>query len=95
MLFYSFFNTLIGHSVTVELKNDLTITGKLVSVDQFLNIKLNDISVLDHQKYPHMDSVKSCFIRGSVVRYVSLSKDLVDTALLQDATRREAQQPKN
>ena len=53
-LFYSFFNTLIGHSVTVELKNDLTITGKLVSVDQFLNIKLNDISVLDQQKYPHM-----------------------------------------
>jgi hypothetical protein len=29
------------------------------------------------------------FIRGSVVRYVQMSKDAVDFELLQDATRRE------
>ena len=40
--------------VIVELKNDLSIKGKLHSVDQYLNIKLNDISVLEEQKYPHM-----------------------------------------
>ncbi|KAG0727323.1 U6 snRNA-associated Sm-like protein LSm2 [Chionoecetes opilio] len=37
-------------------------------------------------------SVKNCFIRGSVVRYVQLPVDEVDTQLLQDAARREAQQ---
>lgn len=40
--------------MTVELKNDLQIRGTLVSVDQFLNIKLDDVSVVDEQKYPHM-----------------------------------------
>jgi U6 snRNA-associated Sm-like protein LSm2 len=30
------------------------------------------------------------FIRGSVVRYVHLPAAAIDTALLQDATRREA-----
>ncbi|KAJ3185834.1 U6 snRNA-associated Sm-like protein LSm2 [Gaertneriomyces sp. JEL0708] len=91
MLFYSFFKTLVGKQVTVELKNDLQIQGTLVSVDQFLNIKLDNISVTDERKYPHMMSVKNCFIRGSVVRYVSLPPQFVDTALLQDAARRDAQ----
>jgi hypothetical protein len=34
-------------------------------------------------------SVKNCFIRGSVVRYVQIPKNEVDTDLLQDAARRE------
>lgn len=33
-------------------------------------------------------SVKNVFIRGSVVRYVHLPGQAVDTALLEDATRR-------
>ncbi|KAJ1719469.1 U6 snRNA-associated Sm-like protein LSm2 [Coemansia erecta] len=91
MLFYSFFKTQVGQQVTVELKNDLAIQGTLESVDQFLNFKLKDITVVDEERYPHMMSVKNCFIRGSVVRYVQLSPPTVDTALLQDAARREAQ----
>lgn len=39
-------------------------------------------------------SVKNCFIRGSVVRYVQLPAEEVDTSLLQDATRKEAAQNK-
>ncbi|KAK6930050.1 LSM domain, eukaryotic/archaea-type [Dillenia turbinata] len=35
-------------------------------------------------------SVRNCFIRGSVVRYVQLPPDGVDVDLLHDATRREA-----
>ncbi|KAJ2396370.1 U6 snRNA-associated Sm-like protein LSm2, partial [Coemansia sp. RSA 2603] len=57
----------------------------------FLNFKLKDITVVDEERYPHMMAVKNCFIRGSVVRYVQLSPPTVDTALLQDAARREAQ----
>jgi small nuclear ribonucleoprotein (snRNP)-like protein len=49
--------------VTVELKNDISIRGTLKSVDQYLNIKLDDITVLDELKYPHLSSVKNIFIR--------------------------------
>ena len=42
--------------MTVELKNDLEIKGILVSVDQFLNIKLDDIKVVDEERFPHMAS---------------------------------------
>jgi U6 snRNA-associated Sm-like protein LSm2 len=94
MLFYSFFKSLVGKDVVVELKNDLSICGTLHSVDQYLNIKLVDISITDTDKYPHMLSVKNCFIRGSVVRYVQLPSDEIDTQLLQDATRKESQQSK-
>lgn len=76
--------------VTVELKNDLCITGTLHSVDQYLNIKLHDIKVDNPDQYPHMLSVRNCFVRGSVVRYIQLPQGSVDTELLHDATRREA-----
>lgn len=84
----SFFKTLTNHVVTVELKNDIRIRGTLKSVDQYLNIKLDDIDVLDLDKYPHLSSVKNMFIRGSVVRYVVLPQAEVDRGLLEDATRR-------
>eukprot|EP00951_Prasinocladus_malaysianus_P044996 scaffold590839_cov53-Prasinocladus_malaysianus.AAC.1 len=54
MLFYSYFKTLVGKEVSVELKNDLTITGTLHSVDQYLNIKLQNTHVDNEEKYPHM-----------------------------------------
>ncbi len=53
-LFFSYFKELVGKVVTVELKNDLAITGILHSVDQYLNIKLEDTRVVDEAKYPHM-----------------------------------------
>ncbi|ESZ92817.1 small nuclear ribonucleoprotein LSM2 [Sclerotinia borealis F-4128] len=92
MLFFSFFKTLVDSEVTVELKNDIQIKGILKSVDQYLNIKLDDIQVVEELKYPHLSSVKNVFIRGSVVRYVHLPGGAVDTTLLEDATRREAAQ---
>ncbi|KAL6076238.1 U6 snRNA-associated Sm-like protein LSm2 [Balamuthia mandrillaris] len=95
MLFYSFFKSLVGKEVTVELKNDLAIRGILHSVDQYLNIKLEDISVVDEEKYPHMLSVRNCFIRGSVVRYVQIPAKEVVPELLQDSARIEAREAKN
>lgn len=43
----------------MELKNDLAITGTLHSVDQYLNIKLSGIRVVNQAKYPHMLSVRA------------------------------------
>ena len=54
---YSFFKTLVDHEVTVELKNDIQIRGTLKSVDQYLNIKLDDIQVVEELKYPHLVSL--------------------------------------
>ena len=51
---HSFFKTLVNHEVTVELKNDISVRGTLKSVDQYLNIKLDDISVVEEMKYPHL-----------------------------------------
>ncbi|KAH8916352.1 U6 snRNA-associated Sm-like protein LSm2 [Atractiella rhizophila] len=91
MLMFSVFKTLTDQVVVVELKNDLSIQGTLKSVDQFLNIKLDNIKVLNEERHPHMMAVKNCFIRGSVIRYIQLPRSAVDTTLLEDATRREAQ----
>lgn len=90
MLFFSFFKTLTNTPITLELKNDILIRGTLKSVDQYLNLKLDDIQVLNEDKYPHLSSVRNIFVRGSVVRYVHLDKERVDVGLLEDATRREA-----
>lgn len=38
----------------MELKNDIQIRGTLKSVDQYLNIKLDDISVVNEISYPHL-----------------------------------------
>ena len=55
--------------MVVELKNGLQIDGSLTSVDQFLNLKLTDIRVVDEERYPQL--VRSC-------RMMSLaSSDLV------------------
>ncbi|KAI5301492.1 U6 snRNA-associated Sm-like protein LSm2 [Ascosphaera pollenicola] len=90
MLFFSFFKTLVNTVVIIELKNDIRIRGTLKSVDQYLNVKLEDIEVLDLVQYPHLSSVKNIFVRGSVVRYIVLPSEKVDRELLEDATRREA-----
>ena len=57
---------------------------------QYLNFKLENTRVVDEERFPHMKSVRNCFIRGSVVRYVQLPSDGVDIQTLHDATRREA-----
>ena len=49
--------TIQSVQITVELKNDLAISGELHSVDQYLNVKLNNVRVLNENKYPHMVSL--------------------------------------
>lgn len=53
-LFYSFFKTLVGKEVAVELKNDVALMGVLDSVDQYLNIKLLNVAVVEGDKFPQL-----------------------------------------
>lgn len=57
-------------------------------------IQFNTSELMYHIFFIQQLSVKNCFIRGSVVRYVQLPAEEVDTQLLQDATRKEATQTK-
>ncbi|KAJ8603143.1 hypothetical protein CTAYLR_004609 [Chrysophaeum taylorii] len=57
MLFYSFFKTLVGKEVAVELKNDVALTGKLHNVDQYLNIKLLEAKVVDPERHPQLTAM--------------------------------------
>ena len=93
------FKTLVGSEVVVELKNDVVLRGVLTSVDQFLNIKLHNVSAstlassataaLAERSLPHLQCVQNCFIRGSVIRCIELPRDKVDVQLLHDSTRME------
>jgi small nuclear ribonucleoprotein (snRNP)-like protein len=52
----SFFKTLVEHEITVELKNEVQIRGTLKSVDQYLNIKLDNAEAVDEMRWPHLVS---------------------------------------
>lgn len=62
-IFFSFFKTLVGKEIAVELKNDVSMTGTLVSVDQYLNIKIANAQVVNSEKHPQLVSfdISLCF----------------------------------
>lgn len=71
------------------MKNDVTITGTLHSVDQYLNIKLKDVSVSNNEEFPYLGCCRDVYIRGSSVRHIVLPNEAINVELLQDATRKE------
>ena len=75
--------------VTVELKNDLEITGNLINVDNNLNIALANITVNESEKHPQLITSKTLFIRGNVIRYIHFDKNDIDTELVEEACRKE------
>jgi len=48
----------------VELKNEVCIRGTLKSVDQYLNIKLDNAEATDELRWPHL--VRTCSRVGPV-----------------------------
>ncbi|CEQ40711.1 SPOSA6832_02357 [Sporobolomyces salmonicolor] len=73
-LIFSVLKTLQDQELTVELKNDMAIRGQLKSLTQqsgvrrFLNIKLDNIRVLDEERYPHMVGPPPCAHLKATVR---------------------------
>jgi len=57
MIFFSLFKTLVGKEICIELKNDVVLTGTLLSVDQYLNVKLANVQVVDGERYPQLVSL--------------------------------------
>jgi len=63
--------------------------GTLHLVNQYLNVKLTNVTVVHSNNCPQLLTLQNCFIRGSMVRYIQLLPKEVDTELLQDAARKE------
>lgn len=79
----------------LELKNDLKISGNLISVDEQLNFHLSNMKVVEEIANPYLLSCKNGFIRGNVIRYVHLQKREVDTEPLTDACRKAAKRDRS
>jgi U6 snRNA-associated Sm-like protein LSm2 len=80
--------------VTVELKNNLEITGSIMTVDSNLNIALTNITLSDPENFPQLLTSKTCFIRGNVIRYIHFNKNDIDVELVEEACRKEGEQKK-
>ncbi|KAF7679726.1 putative U6 snRNA-associated Sm-like protein LSm2 [Astathelohania contejeani] len=87
MIFYEFFKTHINKRIELELKNNIKITGTLISIDPFLNFSLNNIIIDNIDSWPGLRGVEGCTIRGSSVKfaYVDENVDLIEP--LQMASR--------
>jgi U6 snRNA-associated Sm-like protein LSm2 len=90
-MFYSVFKNLSEKlcKITVELKNDIEITGNLKDIDNNLNISLTNISVNDISTYPQFLNMTSCFIRGNTIRYIYFNKNDVDYQLIEEACKKQ------
>ena len=44
----------MNQEIAVELKNEVSLTGTLQSVDQYLNLKLTNVKVVEADKYPQL-----------------------------------------
>ena len=73
----------------MEVKNDLVMMVTLHSVNQYLNVKLTIVTVVDSNKCLQLLMLEDCYIQGRLVRYIQLPPKEVDTELLQDAARKE------
>lgn len=67
----------MGKEIAVELKNDVAVMGTLHSVDQYLNIKLLNVSVVEGEKFPQL-------VR-SLRQQLASRRPLIEGVLLVDA----------
>lgn len=86
MLFFSFFKTLVGKEVAVEMKNGIVLTGTLVSVDQYLNVKLSSVNVVDTDRYPQLVRQFGGGLCSSVIACYCIQKVFSQVTVILDST---------
>ncbi|XP_068603599.1 U7 snRNA-associated Sm-like protein LSm10 [Brachionichthys hirsutus] len=59
-----------GEVTTVDLKNESTARGRVVSVDAFMNVRLEDVLYRDRRG--QLSQLQDLFITGRNVRYVHI-----------------------
>jgi len=105
LFFYKFFQTLVSREdrVIVELKNGFQVEGTMSACDQYLNVYLKDIKIIgqisdsniksdsDTNEYSYLLSLKTCFLRGSIIRFIHMKSSNINTSELVEAGRKEIQ----
>jgi small nuclear ribonucleoprotein (snRNP)-like protein len=84
------FRSLVGAKVIVELKNHLVMKGTLQSSDDYLNLLLVEVEVLNAGSFPQLNRISEAFVRGSAVNVVHLPPEDVDLAQVRALSRAEA-----
>jgi small nuclear ribonucleoprotein (snRNP)-like protein len=77
-VFQVLFRALLANPVIVELKNGVVMKGILQSTDDFLNLRLTAIEVLNASSFPPLPPISQAFVRGSAVACVHIPPDAVD-----------------
>lgn len=87
-----FLMKLTNESVTIELKNNSTVSGTITSVDMQMNVHLKHVR-LTSKASPSPISLDQMSIRGNNVRYFILPDSLpLDTLLIDDAPKAKKNQ---
>jgi small nuclear ribonucleoprotein (snRNP)-like protein len=73
--------------VKVTLKNNISITGIMTYVDANLNLSLTPCN----SSCPCLASMKKCFIRGSSVKFISISENNYSFALFDQLIEKEGE----
>ncbi|WUR03012.1 U6 snRNA-associated Sm-like protein LSm2 [Vairimorpha necatrix] len=71
MLFFEYFKTKINSKISIILKNGMNIKGKLISIDPYLNLCLEEIQT---SEIPILD-METCSLKGIAIRTIELEKD--------------------
>ncbi|KAI5172354.1 U6 snRNA-associated Sm-like protein LSm2 [Nematocida sp. LUAm3] len=90
MPIYSMFKSLIDKRVDILLKNDVSLSGKLVDVDTYSNIKLSNIKIEAHPDdlfipYKNQDNL---FLRGSGIKLLWINESDLHMDRLEDSVRK-------
>ncbi|ODV91730.1 hypothetical protein CANCADRAFT_308 [Tortispora caseinolytica NRRL Y-17796] len=76
-----------GHIISVELVSGQILRGKLLEVEDNMNIQLEDItSTARNGKVSHMEKV---YVRGSNIRFFSIPEILRHAPMLTNKTKRD------
>ncbi|CAI2382638.1 unnamed protein product [Moneuplotes crassus] len=91
MVFATFFQVLSENNarITIHLKNDLAIEGNIQSVDEYLNIVLSEIDVVNNEENPYLLSVKKLLIRGNTISHISMPDHGIDTDTIQELAMKD------
>ena len=70
---------LAGAALTVELRNDRVVSGKLEEADAYMNLSLSNVEVRDGDS---SERLPAFYIKGQSIRYVHLPADVDAAGLL-------------
>ena len=84
-----FLQSLVGHDVTIEQKDDVTVTGRLLHVDAQMNCQMTDGVRVRTPKFYLSEEfeekrVPEYFVNGTKIRYVLFDEEIEPISRMED-----------